>query len=250
MPQRYGQYCPFSIAAELLCERWTLLVVSRVIDGCHRFNEIHRGVPRMSPSLLTRRLRELESAGILVRKASPQGGHEYRLTPAGQDLSGLIESMAVWGQAWAREMEEVDLDPEFLVWSMHLRMNVEAMPAGRTVLELSFTGAPPDCTKFWLVARDGEIEMCLKDPELDVDLLVEADLRTFVEAWRGLRDLRHELRTGRIRLTGDEALQRQFPDWLLLSALAPYPRRRAGRERRLARAAEKRREGGASATAR
>jgi len=243
MPHRYGQHCPFSLATEILCERWTLLVVHRVLEGCSRFNEIQRGVPRMSPSLLSRRLRELESAGILRRRRAA-GAQVYEPTAAALELRGVIEAMAVWGQAWAREMEEIDLDPAFLVWSMHLRMNAEAMPPGRTVLELAFTGAPSDCTRFWLVSRDGEIEMCLKDPELDVDLLVEADLRTFVEAWRGLRDLRHEIRAGRIRLTGDEALERQFPHWLLLSALAPFPRRRAGRERRLALAAERRRNTG------
>lgn len=240
MPHRYGQHCPFSLAAELLCERWTLLVIHRVLEGCHRFNEIQRGVPRMSPSLLSRRLRELEDAGILRRRVS-QGGPRYEATRAGVELAPLIESMAIWGQAWARDMEEVDLDPGFLVWSMHLRMDGGALPPGRTVLELSFTGAPPDCTRFWLVCRDGEVEMCLRDPELDVDLLVEADLLTFVEAWRGLRDLRHEIRAGRIRLTGAETLRRRFPDWLLLSSLAPYPRRRPGRERRLVEAAEKRR---------
>lgn len=240
MAHRYGQHCPFSLAAELLCERWTLLVVSRVLEGCTRFNEIQRGVPRMSPSLLSRRLRELEAEGILKRRRT-RDGHSYEPTAAALELRGVIDAMAIWGQAWAREMDDIDLDPAFLVWSMHLRMDGESMPPGRTVLEFSFTGAPTECDSFWLVCRDGEIEMCLKDPELDVDLLVEADLRTFVEAWRGLRDLRHEIRAGRIRLTGDEALRRQLPDWLLLSSLAPYPRRRPGRERRLVEAAEKRR---------
>ena len=190
----------------------------------------------MSPSLLSQRLAELESAGVVeVGKASKGKPREYRLTPAGRELAPLVDMLAVWGQRWARDMTLEDLDPGFLVWSMHLRMNVEAMPPGRTVLEFNFSGAPADCKRFWIVKKGGAVEMCLKDPGLDVDLLVTSDLRLFVEAWRGFRDLRQEIKDRRIRVLGEEKLQRQFPDWLLLSALAPYGRERAGRERKLLR---------------
>lgn len=235
MSQGYGQYCPLSLAAELLCRRWTLLVVSRIVDGCHRFSEIHRGVPRMSPSLLSKRLRELERSGLVERRPADDGkGHEYVLTGAGRDLEPIIDGLAVWGQHWARDMCDDDLDPAFLVWSMHQRMNVEAMPPGRTVIEFSFTGTPTDLSRFWLVHRDGVVEMCLKDPDLDVDLAVSSDLRRFVEAWRGFRDLRREIRAGHIQVQGPDELCRQLPDWLLLSGLAPYERKRQGVERSLA----------------
>jgi len=116
-----------------------------------------------------------------------------------------------------------------------VRMNTGAMPAGRTVIEFEFTGTPDELRRFWLVHQGGEVEMCLKDPELDVDLQVRSDLRLFVEAWRGLRDLRGEIRARRIRLAGPPELAARFPDWLLLSSLAPHLRLRPGRERRLAR---------------
>jgi hypothetical protein len=233
MSQSYGQYCPLSLAVELVGQRWTLLVISRLVDGCTRFNEIQRGVPRMSPSLLSKRLRELESAGLVEIC----------------ELGPLIDTLAVWGQRWARDMSLDDLDPAFLVWSMHLRMNTDAMPAGRTVLEFELTGGPADSERFWLVHEDGEVEMCLKDPGHDVDLLVRSDLLVFVEAWRGMRDLRGEIRARRIRLFGPPELQRRFPDWLLLSALAPYPRLRPGRERRLSRARSREGEPAARAAA-
>ncbi|MDH3404875.1 MAG: helix-turn-helix transcriptional regulator [Acidobacteriota bacterium] len=237
MPTGYGQHCPFSLAAELLCQRWTLLVVSRFYYGCSRFNEIHRGVPRMSPSLLSTRLSELERAGIIRTRSNRNGpGREYHLTDAGRELQPLIEQMAVWGQRWARDMIDEDLDPAFLVWSMHLRLDARAMPPGRTVVELQFSGAPADSRQFWLVHREGTVEMCLKDPELDVDLLVTADLRRFVEAWRGFRDMGAEIRSGRIKLFGPKALREGFPDWLQLNALAHHPRLRAGREKRLSKA--------------
>ena len=229
----YGQYCPLALATELLCRRWTVLVISRVIDGCHTFNDIHQGVPRISPGMLTTRLRELEHAG-LIEQTERDGRPYYGLTEAGRDLTPIVDAMAVWGQQWARDMQMDDLDPAFLAWSMHLRMNGDAMPNGRTVLEFEFTGTPTDLRRFWLINVDGKLDMCLKHPGYDTDLLVKADIKTFTEAWRGFRDFRREIRAGRIRLTGPKRLKSAFPDWLLLSALAPYERRRQGPERRLA----------------
>lgn len=238
MSKSYGQYCPLSLAVELLCQRWTMLVVSRLCDGCSRFNEIHRGVPSMSPSLLSRRLSELEKAGILrTRKSKNGSGREYLLTDAGKELEPVIDHLAIWGHKWARDMVDDDLDPAFLVWSMHLRIDTDAMPPGRTVIEFKLSGAPVDCRQFWLINRDGEMEMCLKDPQLDVDLLVTSRLRVFIEAWRGFRDLRAEIKARRIKLYGPRELRRGFPSWLQLSMLAQYPRLRAGRERRLSRSA-------------
>ena len=235
MPQGYGQYCPFSLAVELLCQRWTLLVVSSMTFGGRRFSEIQRGVPTMSPSLLSKRLSDLEEAGLVETRELDSGrGREYLLTPAGRDLEPIIGSLAVWGQQWARDMEDDDLDPAFLLWSLHLRIDTAAMPPGQTVIELAFSGAPADRSRFWLVCRDGEVEMCLKDPELDVDLAVASDLRLFVEAWRGFRDLRREIEEGRIELHGPRRLREQFPRWLLLHPQAAYERRRPGLERELA----------------
>jgi DNA-binding HxlR family transcriptional regulator len=230
----YGQYCPLALATELLCRRWTILVISRLLDGCRTFNEIHQGVPKISPSLLSTRLSELEHAGI-VRRKKIRGENRFRYEPteAALDLSELIERMAIWGQHWSRDMSMDDLDPAFLAWSMSLRMNTEAMPAGRTVIEFEFSGTPTEFRRFWLVNNDGKVDMCLKNPGFETSLLVRSDMRRFVEAWRGFRDMRHEIHAGRIRLAGPGHLISSFPDWLQLSALAPYPRRRSGRESRL-----------------
>jgi DNA-binding HxlR family transcriptional regulator len=234
MRRGYGQYCPLALAAELLCERWTLLIVSRLIDGCSQFNEIHRGVPRISASMLTQRLRHLQRAGIVTSKPAPRGvPRKYEVTSAGRELEPLIESLAVWGQHWARDMRGDDLDPAFLLWSMHMRLDTAGMPPGRTVLGFEFTGAPCEPRKFWLVHEKGTVDMCLKDPGYEVDVLVRSDLRLFIEAWRGIRDLRTEIRADRIKLGGAPALARQLPKWLRLSSLAEFPRKRAGREQQL-----------------
>jgi DNA-binding HxlR family transcriptional regulator len=233
MPRGYGQYCPLALAVELLCERWTLLIVSRLIDGCAQFSDIQRGLPRISPSLLSQRLDQLERSGVVRRRPARSG---YALTPAGRDLEAIVDKLAVWGQLWGRDMVDDDLDPAFLVWSMHTRLDAARMPPGRTLVEIELCAATGDPHRFWLLSRDGAAEMCLKHPGYPVDLHVAADLRLFVEAWRGIRDLRREIQARRIRLVGPPALRRQFPDWLKLSALAPFPRRRPGRELRLTRA--------------
>jgi len=230
----YGQYCPLALASELLCRRWTILVISRLLDGCRTFNEIHQGIPKISPSLLSARLSELERAGILVRrKLRNENRYRYEPTAAARDLTDLIDKMAVWGQHWSRDMVMDDLDPAFLAWSMSLRMNTDAMPKGRTVVAFEFSGTPTEFRRFWLVNNDGKVDMCLKDPGYETDVIVRSDIRCFVEAWRGFRDLRQEIRTGKIRLAGPRQLTASFPDWLLLSALAPYRRRVTGRESRL-----------------
>lgn len=231
MKQGYGQYCPLALAAELLGQRWTVLVISRLIDGCTTFNEIHRGVPKISPSLLSRRLTELEDYGLLVREQQPgKSTYRYLLTEAGWDLEDIIMQLAVWGQHWARDMVLEDLDPAFLAWSMHMRINTAAMPPGRTVLEFDFTGTPSETYRFWLVNNDGKVDMCLKHPGFDADLVVSANLKLFVEVWRGFRSLQEEIDAKKIKLEGPRKYREALSNWLLLSALAPYERKRAGRE--------------------
>ncbi len=232
MESRYGQYCPVALATEILGERWTILVLLALMDGVERFNDLQRALPRISATMLSQRLRSLENAGLVRKKKAPTGrGHEYSLTEAGRELEDVVMGMGRWGQRWARDMTLDDMDPRHLAWSMHLRMNVDAMPVGRTVLQFEFTGAPDDCKRFWIVNTNGTVEMCIEHPGFDVDLTVKSDLRRFVEAWRGIRSLPAELAAGRIVLVGPPALQRAFPDWVLLSALAHVGRERAGRER-------------------
>jgi len=232
MASRYGQYCPVALATELLGERWTILIVLALIDGVNRFNELQRALPRISAAMLSQRLRTLEGAGVLSKNRLRGGsGHEYALTEAGRELETVVMNLGVWGQRWARDMELDDLDPRHLAWSIHLRMNTDAMPPGRTVLQFEFTGTPDDCKRFWILHTDGKVDMCIEHPGFDVDLTVRADLRRFVEAWRGIRSMRAELAAGRIRLSGRKQLRLAFPSWLLLSALADVERERSGRER-------------------
>ncbi|MGJ8662606.1 MAG: winged helix-turn-helix transcriptional regulator [Marinicella sp.] len=231
MKKGYGQYCPLALAVELLCRRWMLLVISRLFDGCTQFNEIHKGLPRISPTLLALRLTELEDHAVIYRKKLlKQRGYSYHLTESGLALENIVMDLAIWGQHWGRDMKTEDLDPAFLVWSMHLRMDADAMPEGNTVIEFLFTGVPHELDRVWLVNIDGKIEMCLKNPGYESDVYVYADILDFVEAWRGIKDMKQQIRNKKIILRGDPALIKAFPDWLLLSSVAKYKRMKIGKE--------------------
>ncbi len=159
--------------------------------------------------------------------------HQYQLSEAGQSLNDIVDQLAVWGQHWARDNELDDLDIEFLAWSMSTRLNPENLPQGQTVMEFEFSGAHSEFQRFWLVHRDGKTEMCIKHPGYETDVFVQSDLKRFVETWRGFRDLRKEISAGHVRLQGPKNLCRDFPNWLALSGLAPYERKRPGKEREI-----------------
>jgi DNA-binding HxlR family transcriptional regulator len=223
----HGQFCPVALASETLAQRWMLLIVRELCAGATRFAEIRRGVPGISASLLKQRLDVLESAGVVRRPPAPSGGTPpYLLTAAGEELRPVIASIGAWGQRWARDIRDEDLDAGWLVWAMHRRLDTRALPRGRTVIELLFTDAPAQRRTFWLVCKDGAVEVCLKPPGFATDLTVTTSVRTLAEIWRGLRPVGPELRAGRLRLEGAIGLRRAFPRCLLLSAFASVERPR------------------------
>jgi DNA-binding HxlR family transcriptional regulator len=227
MQQGFGQFCPVALASEVLTQRWTLLILRELMAGSSRFNDIRRGVPRISASLLKSRLETLEHADIVEkRQARDRDVQEYFLTEAGMGLKAVLSSIGEWGQRWARDIRPEDLDPGWLVWNIHRRLDTAKMPSGRTVIEIEFSDAPRNHRNFWLVNSDGAVEVCLKPPGFGVDLTVRTTVRVMAEIWRGIRSLRQELRAGTMRLQGRSDLKRAFPSWLLLSVYAPIKRMR------------------------
>lgn len=223
----YGQFCPLALASEIVGERWTPLVLRELILGARRFNEIHRGVPRMSPSLLSRRLRTLEKVGIIERQRTG-GRTEYVLTDAGRELAPTLESLAVWGKRWLpATLSEDRADPDLVMWDMHRRMNLDRMPDGRTVIQFEFPDQPRPKQRRWIVGGTGGVEFCITDPGFEVDLFVITDSRTITRVWYGDLDLARAIRDGSIRLHGPRRLCDAFPSWLQLNVLADVPRRRA-----------------------
>jgi DNA-binding HxlR family transcriptional regulator len=223
--QGFGQFCPLALASEVLTQKWMLLILRELGAGSTRFNEIRRGVPRISASLLKERLNTLEFAGIVEQAGSGQTGR-YFLTPAGLELKPILTSIGTWGQRWARDIAPDDLDPGWLVWNIHRRLNLAAMPAAPVVIEIRFLDGPRGRRLYWLVRTREGVDVCLHSPGLNVDLIVETRVRILAEVWRGLRPIVGELAAGRIALHGPRELCRAFPDWLLLSAYAAVERQR------------------------
>jgi DNA-binding HxlR family transcriptional regulator len=225
----YGQFCPVAKAAEIVAERWTPLVLRELLCGSRRFADLHRGVPLMSRTLLASRLEQLEDAGIVQSVPRPGGrGREYQLTTAGEELRPLIDCLGEWGQRWARaQVGRGDLDPGLLMWDIHRRVDLAALPPQRVVVRFDFRGVPATvrCPRYWwLVLERRGVDLCLKDPGFLVDIVVSADLRTLIRVWMGDVRLAESVRAGLIRLEGARSLVRDFPTWLSLSSFAGVER--------------------------
>lgn len=212
---QYGQFCPVAKVTELLGEKWMLLILRELLLGSSRYNEFQRALSRISPTLLTKRLKQLENAGIILRKKQ-QGrkGYEYLLTPVGRELSPIVVHMATWGMRWARgQLDEDELDVEFLMWDIHRRLQTDMLPDGETVMCFIFDGL----TKFsswWLIINNGEVDLCTENPGKDVDLYVRTTLPDLVAIWNGDIKIKTALRKQLLKPQGDSQLAKTMPQWL------------------------------------
>lgn len=214
----YGQFSSIAKALEVIGERWTALILRELICGSSRFSEIHRGIPRISPSLLAKRLADLERDGVIQRAANTNG---YELTQAGWELKPMVETLGVWGQRWVRgQLSDDDLDPDLLMWDIRRRINVAAMPEDRTCVCFEFTDAPENAALYWLVKSDDGVDLCISDPNYDIDLYVTTDVRTMTEVWNGDLPILAAIDRGTIDLHGPNSLRGAFPSWLQLSLFA------------------------------
>jgi len=225
----YKQFCPVAMAAETLCTRWTVVLLRELVAGSTRFNELRRGVPRMSPALLSKRLQDLEQAGIVTREPLSPGSeiNEYRLTSAGRDLRPVIEAIGIWGQKWVETEPSLDnLDPELLMWDMRRNLNTDPVPSKWTVIEFIYPELPPAQRKWWLIVEpDRAIDLCHIDPGFDVDLYVTVDLRTMTEIWMGLKSVARAHDEGKLTMIGHRDLADRMQDWLGLSPFAQQEKR-------------------------
>lgn len=219
----YSQFCPVAMAAEILCTRWTIVLLRELVSGSTRFNELRRGVPRMSPALLTKRLRDLEAAGIVTR--GPAGGgeiFEYRLTPAGHDLKPVIEAIGFWGQRWIEsEASLQNLDPDLLMWDMRRSLDTRPMPRRRSTIQFIYGDQPQARRNYWLIVEpEKAVDLCSVDPGFEVDLYVTTDLRTMTEIWMGLKTVARAKDESRLQVTGSRKLEAALQTWLGLSPFA------------------------------
>ncbi|WP_072315123.1 winged helix-turn-helix transcriptional regulator [Agrococcus sp. Marseille-P2731] len=219
----YGQFCPVAKAMELLDERWTLLVVRELLAGSTRFNDLRRGVPHMSPALLSKRLQRLERAG-LVRK-SVDGSHTaYRLSPSGVELRPIVEALAGWGVRWIGDLGQADLDPHLLLWDVRRTVDVERWPRSRTVVALRFSDVETGAARWWLVCHDGETDLCDFDPGFEVTATVTSSLVALTRVWRGGRSWAGALRSGEGGIDGDADAVGRGPAGIGQAGWAGVPR--------------------------
>lgn len=215
----YGQFCPIAKTMEVLDERWTVLIIRELLAGSSHFNELRRGVPRISPSLLTKRLRSLERAGLVLR-ADTGNRVRYELTPGGRELGPVVMALGAWGMQWMSQLGEEDLDPHLLMWDIHRNINLSVVPRGRTVLAFHFTDVA-NTTKDWYVVIDRDnVDLCDFDPGFGVIVDASSTLRTMVLIWRGELSWRAALSDGALQVSGSRQAQQALPQWLKLSPFA------------------------------
>ncbi len=209
----YGQYCPISRALDLLGERWTLLIVRDLLVGTTRFNELARGLPGLSRSLLSLRLRQLERAGVVERVDG-----EYLLTGAGRELQPVVFGLAEWGARWTfGDPTPEELDAELLVWWMHARLDTSGFPGKRQVFHVRFTD---DTRPFWIVVESDGPSVCHVDPGFETDVTITSDVASLYQVWLGRLPVADAVRSGRLSFTGPSALTRRMPSVLRLSPVA------------------------------
>jgi DNA-binding HxlR family transcriptional regulator len=231
----YGQFCPVAKAAELFCERWTALILRDLGLGVSRFARLQRGIPQASPTLLARRLKQLEAEGIIERRRSEEGrGWTYHLTFAGQDFVPIVAALGQWGQKWSRrQLASHELNAGLLLWAMERGASPDAFGGKRAVIKITFTDRPAKKRNYWFVSEHRRTELCIDDPGLPADVYVTTTLRDLIYVWRGDLPLARALNQGRLELLGEGWAIRALPHWLARSKYANVQpaRRGAGRSR-------------------
>jgi DNA-binding HxlR family transcriptional regulator len=215
--REYGQYCPVALGSEVLAERWTPMILREMVLGSSRFNEIERGLPGISRSLLLKRLKQLERKGVVEMVPAPGGrGHEYHLTEAGRDLEPVIMALGEWTVRWLfAEPLPREVDPVTLMWWMHRRVDRARMPAGRVVVQ--FVYRDDERTTIWLLFDRGEPSVCISHPGFEPDLIVTTDSVSMMRVFIGIEELAAAKARGAVRIEGAPALVAQFPTWFLWS---------------------------------
>jgi DNA-binding HxlR family transcriptional regulator len=218
----YGQFCPVAMAAEIICSRWTALVVRELLCGTTRFNDLRRGVPLMSPTLLSKRLKELEEAGVIVTVPTGQAGVvEYKLTEAGEDMRPVVMSLGIWGQRWVESSLSLrNLDPSLLMWDMRRSLDPTPLPPRRCTVNFLYPEVKSAKRSWWLVVDGGKVDLCSTNPGFEVDLYVKSSLRSMTAVWMGLSSVAKEVDAGQIELIGDQAIAHSIQQWLGLSPFA------------------------------
>jgi DNA-binding HxlR family transcriptional regulator len=217
-----GQFCAVARTLDVLGERWSLLIVRELLCGSHRFGDIRRGIPRISRTMLSARLRELADVGVIER-STLGGATSYELTAAGKELEAVVSALGVWGQRWLpRTLPAEDLDAEALVWDVQRRVCREALPKTPIVVRIEFADVHGRAGVRFLLLRQNEVSLCGENPGFPDVLRIRGSLRTLTAWWRGDCSLA-EARSLGMKVEGRREWVRAFPSWFLRYAFADVP---------------------------
>ncbi len=219
----YPKFCPVAMAASLLEPRWTMLVLCEMWSGSTRFSEIQRGVPGMSPGLLSKRLKEMEANGLVTRSNTGSGAHrEYFTTSVADEIEPLIRGLGEWAHRNIdSDVSLKCLDARMLMWNVRRKIDLLQLPRRKSIIQIILKDPPGEDAHYWLVAKPGEeTDLCFSDPKFDVDLYIVADLRAFTSAWMGHSSFESEIAAERITLSGHDLLGRTLTKWLVRSSFS------------------------------
>ena len=217
---RYGQFCPIAKAAEIVAERWTPLVVAEMLAGSTHFSDIRRGVPLMSQTLLSKRLKELERVGVVERPGINPRRPEWHLTQAGRALAPVIQHLGEWGLCYAQDpLQDGDLDVTILTWNIRRRVDPNIFGTRRVTVQFDFTDVPKAKRRWWIVNNRGTVDLCPTDPGFPVDLYIKTDIRTMVHVWVGKLALDKAISSERIEVIGPRQLRNRLRAWFLYSPI-------------------------------
>lgn len=208
----YSQFCPVSTATDVLGPRWAILVVRSLLAGNTRFRDIQRGVPGCPPATLSKRLKELTAAGVVQRASVDDGA--YELTEAGMALEPVVEALGRWAHEWGRSSYEGPLEPEPLMWDLRNHLDPSGLGVERAVVQLSIRKLGRSVKQFWMVVEPGEVDVCFVEPDLPVDVVVEAGLLALARIWRRETTFDAAMGCGEVQLLGPPALTGRIPTWL------------------------------------
>lgn len=216
-----GSLCPAMASADLMGDKWTLLILREMFLGATRFSEFQRAQPRMSPTILSKRLKMLEANDIIVRKNSANpGANAYRLTRSGRELGPIIEGMAVWGMRWrSRHIVAQDCDVGGFMWDFHRTVNTQALPDGDTVIHVDITDRS-ELNSWWLLANAQTVDLCPQDPGYDIDIYINATLKDLITVWMGDISLKLAIQQKRLQVTGARHYVNTAGEWFPQSPLA------------------------------
>ncbi len=226
----YGQFCPVAKAAELFCERWNALIIRDLAHGPRRFSDLKRGVPLMSPSLLSSRLKRLAAEGIVERDDLGGARQAYRLTDAGRDFVPLVEGLGAWAQRWTRrDLQAHEIDLGLLVWSIESSADPTAFCERRCLVRLELTDQIEAKRFWWFLNSAGRCQLCVDDPGGDVNLYLACTLPDAIHVIRGDIPLASAITSDRLEVIGDGWARAALPAWLNLGPLTRIGSRVGGR---------------------